>query len=79
MKPKHICKSNFGRDIAFISILMYNLSNLRTYVLCMYINITTDITYTQSPFIRTSTIRLNAEILGKFKTRALGSSNLRTT
>ena len=35
--------------------------------------------YTQSPFIRTTTIRLNAEILGKFKTRALGSSNLRTT
>ena len=37
MKPKHICKSNFSSDIAFISILMYNLSNLR-----MYINITTD-------------------------------------
>ena len=35
--------------------------------------------YTQSPFIRTSPIRLNPEILGKFKTRALGSSNLRTT
>ena len=35
--------------------------------------------YTQSPIIRTSPIRLNPEILGKFKTRALGSSNLRTT
>ena len=35
--------------------------------------------YTQSPFIRTTSIRLDAEILGKFKTRALGSSNLRTT
>ena len=35
--------------------------------------------YTQSPIIRTSTIRLDPEILGKFKTRALGSSNLRTT
>ena len=31
MKPKHICKSNFGSDIAFISILMYNLSNLLMY------------------------------------------------
>ena len=30
--------------------------------------------YTQSPFIRTS-----ADFLGKFKTRALGGSNLRTT
>ena len=30
--------------------------------------------YTQSPFIRTS-----AEFLGKFKTQALGSSNLRST
>ena len=35
--------------------------------------------YTQSPFIRTSLIRLSAEFLGKFKTRALGGSNLRTT
>ena len=35
--------------------------------------------YTQSPIIRTSRIRLDPEILGKFKTRALGSSNLRTT
>ena len=35
--------------------------------------------YTQSPIIRTSPIRLDPEILGKFKTRALGSSNLRTT
>ena len=35
--------------------------------------------YTQSPFIRTTSIRLDAEILGKFKTWALGSSNLRTT
>ena len=34
---------------------------------------------TQSPFIRTSLIRPSAEFLGKFKTRALGSSNLRTT
>ena len=34
---------------------------------------------TQSPFIRTSLIRLSAEFLGKFKTRALGGSNLRTT
>merc|ERR1712037_751949 len=32
-----------------------------------------------SPFIRTSPIRLDPEILGKFKTQALGSSNLRTT
>ena len=31
MKPKHIYKSNFGSDIAFISILMYNLSNLLMY------------------------------------------------
>ena len=37
------------------------------------------INYTQSPFIRTSPIRLDPEILGKFKTRALGNSNLRTT
>ena len=35
--------------------------------------------YTQSPIIRTSPIRLNPEILGKFKTRALDRSNLRTT
>ena len=35
--------------------------------------------YTQSPFIRTSPIRTNAEFLWKFKTWALGSSNLRTT
>ena len=35
--------------------------------------------YTQSPFIRTSLIRTSAELLGKFKTRALGVSNLRTT
>ena len=35
--------------------------------------------YTQSPIIRTGPIRLGAEFLGKFKTRALGSSNLRTT
>ena len=35
--------------------------------------------YTQSPFIRPSLIRLSAEFLGKFKTRALGGSNLRTT
>ena len=35
--------------------------------------------YTQSPFIRTGPIRLGAEFWGKFKTRALGSSNLRTT
>ena len=35
--------------------------------------------YTQSPFIRTSLIRTSAEFLGKFKTRALGGSNLRTT
>ena len=36
-------------------------------------------TYTQSPIIRTGPIRLGAEFWGKFKTRALGSSNLRTT
>ena len=36
-------------------------------------------TYTQSPFIRTSLIRTDAEILEKFKNRALGGSNLRTT
>ena len=35
--------------------------------------------YTQSPFIRTGPIRLGAVFWGKFKTRALGSSNLRTT
>ena len=35
--------------------------------------------YTQSPIIRTGPIRLSAEFWGKFKTRALGSSNLRTT
>ena len=35
--------------------------------------------YTQSPIIRTGPIRLGAEFWGKFKTRALGSSNLRTT
>ena len=35
--------------------------------------------YTQSPFIRTSPIRTGAEFLGKFKNRALGGSNLRTT
>ena len=35
--------------------------------------------YTQSPFIRTSLIRTGAEFLGKFKTGALGGSNLRTT
>ena len=35
--------------------------------------------YTQSLFIRTGPIRLGAEFWGKFKTRALGSSNLRTT
>ena len=33
----------------------------------------------QSPIIRTSLIRTDAEILGKFKYRALGSSNLRNT
>ena len=38
---------------------------------CMY--------YTQSLIISTSLIRTDAEILGKFKNRALGSSNLRTT
>ena len=37
------------------------------------------IIYTQSPFIRTSLIRTGAEFLGKFKNRALGGSNLRTT
>ena len=35
--------------------------------------------YTQSLIIRTDPIRLGAEFWGKFKTRALGSSNLRTT
>ena len=35
--------------------------------------------YTQSPIIRTGLIRTGAEILGKFKNRALGCSNLRTT
>ena len=35
--------------------------------------------YTQSPFIRTSLIRTGVEFLGKFKNRALGGSNLRTT
>ena len=40
---------------------------------------TKEVHYTQSLFIRTTSIRLDAEILGKFKTRALGSSNLRTT
>ena len=35
--------------------------------------------YTQSPIVRTGRIRLDPEILEKFKTRALGSSNLRTT
>ena len=35
--------------------------------------------YTQSPIIRTSLIRTDAEFLGKFKHRALGSSNLSTT
>ena len=39
----------------------------------------TKVHYTQSPFIRTSLIRLSAEFLGKFKTQALGGSNLRTT
>ena len=34
---------------------------------------------TQSPMIRTSLIRTDAECLGKFKHRALGSSNLSTT
>ena len=34
---------------------------------------------TQSPLIRTGPIRLGHEFLGKFKARALGSSNLRTT
>jgi hypothetical protein len=37
------------------------------------------IVYTQSPIIRTGRIRTDAEFLGKFKNRALGSSNLRTT
>ena len=35
--------------------------------------------YTQSLIIGTSCIRTAAEFLGKFKNRALGSSNLRTT
>jgi hypothetical protein len=35
--------------------------------------------YTQSPIIRTGRIRTAAEFLGKFKNRAVGSSNLRTT
>ena len=35
--------------------------------------------YTQSPIIRTGRISSGAEFLGKFKNRALGSSNLRTT
>ena len=35
------------------------------------------LTYTQSPFIRTGPIRLGAEFWEKFKTRALGRSNLR--
>jgi hypothetical protein len=34
-------------------------------------------TYTQSPIMRTSLIRIDAEFLGKFKHRALGSSNLK--
>ena len=38
-----------------------------------------DDAYTQSPIIRTRRIRTAAEFLGKFKNRALGSSNLRTT
>ena len=38
-----------------------------------------DLEYTQSPFIRTSLIRTSAKFLGKFKIRALGGSNLRTT
>ena len=36
-------------------------------------------TYTKSPIIRTGPIRLGPEFWGKFKTQALGSSNLRTT
>jgi hypothetical protein len=43
----------------------------------LYIEFSTE--YTQSPVIRTSCIRTDAEFLGKFKNRALGSSNLRTT
>jgi hypothetical protein len=35
--------------------------------------------YTQSPIIRTSRIRTAAEFLEKFKNRAVGSSNLKTT
>ena len=35
--------------------------------------------YTQYPIIRNGLIRNSAEFLGKFKNRALGSSNLRTT
>jgi hypothetical protein len=35
--------------------------------------------YTHFPIIRTSRIRTAAEFLGKFKSRAVGSSNLRTT
>ena len=38
-----------------------------------------ELTYTQSPFIRTSLIRTSTEFLGKFKTQAFGGSNLRTT
>jgi hypothetical protein len=33
----------------------------------------------QSPIIRTGRIRTDVEFLGKFKNRALGSSNSRTT
>ena len=35
--------------------------------------------YTQSPFIRTSLVITSAEFVGKFKTQALGGSNLRST
>ena len=58
------------------SIPFFHMGTLIKGGFAMYSNL---FKYTQSPFIRTSLIRLSAEFLGKFKTRALGGSNLRTT
>ena len=68
-------KTNMKLSILYLSLIIIrkyivNFGKVGTYLL-MY--------YTQSPFIRTSLIRISAEFLGKFKTRALGAANLRTT
>merc|ERR1711997_1337131 len=61
-----VCSNGFYADIS-------NQHQVQQYKSCLQ-----SFLYTQSPFIRTSLIRTSTEFLGKFKSRALGGSNLRT-